>query len=63
MSWWLVHCDYWDEIVVYQDNDRKRRDNHDGPQREITNNRRRTVRMLHRGRRQLRVAPCWVQGG
>jgi hypothetical protein len=38
MSWWLVHRDYWDEIVVYQDNDRERRDNQRRPQREITNN-------------------------
>jgi hypothetical protein len=38
MSWWLVHRDHWDEIVVYQENDRERRDNQRRPQREITNN-------------------------
>jgi hypothetical protein len=63
MSWWLVHCDYWDEIVVYQDNDRKRRDNHDDPQRQITNNRQRTVRMLHRGHRQFAGGPLLGTGG
>jgi hypothetical protein len=34
----LLHCDYWDEIVVHQDNDHKCRDNYHDPRRKITNN-------------------------